>query len=155
MPQAEPSSTEAEMLVARAQCMAPRYRALLGRATAQNYLEDYQKALTNTTPSSHTNPSSDDLRSKFRRRIAHAAVVEGELFGVEAVLPCIYCSRKGTRCVVYHPSMHLEPWKRDLKGQSQGSSNRYGVGKHGVEESCSECRKKDQSYCDANRNPSS
>lgn len=149
MPQAEPSGTETERRVARAQSMAPRYRALLRRATAQKFMEDYQKALTNTSSSSHTNFSSDDHQSKVIRSGAHAAVIEGGVFGVEAVLPCSSCSRNGTLCLVYHPSMHLEPWKSDLKGQGKGSNNKHGVG-----ESCSECRKKDQSYCDANRNPS-
>jgi len=98
------------------------YDALPIGATAAQFLEDIEAIMLSGPP-----PDSRHYRRDYqlcslnkRRAIAHALLLEGDIYGVEAIQACASCVRRGEVCRIYHPDMQILPWKGGLPNRGKG-----------------------------------
>ncbi|KAH7072260.1 hypothetical protein BKA63DRAFT_578049 [Paraphoma chrysanthemicola] len=110
------------------------YTSLPIGATALQFLIDHESMLSKGPP--------DDSRHHWRdyalcntakkRGIAHALLMDGDFYGIDASQSCASCVKRGEKCRIYHPDMQVLPWKADL----------IDVSKRGVGTQCAMCRVK-------------
>jgi hypothetical protein len=110
-------------------------------ATASEFLKNLD-ALVASGPaldSKHNKRKVQIDNAKERRVIAHAMMIETDLYGVDAVESCSACVSNGNACRVYYPDIQRYPWKAGL-----GKKLNRGVGA-----SCAMCRSHVRRGCDA------
>ncbi|KAH7084543.1 hypothetical protein FB567DRAFT_529225 [Paraphoma chrysanthemicola] len=118
--------------------MRPRpsaeYTSLPMGATALQFLIDHESMVSKGPPddSRHYRRDYALCNTAKKRGIAHALLMDGDFYGVEASQPCVSCVKRGEKCRIYHPDMHVLPWKADL----------IDVNKRGVGAQCAMCRAK-------------
>jgi len=99
---------------------------------AQRFVAELE-AVKRTGPSANSryhDPEWTTLSEYKRSERAHAAMIEGKSFGVEAIYPCKDCKHAPDPCRMYHPILHEIAWRSGLE---QGIVP-------GVGYSCSSCR---------------
>jgi hypothetical protein len=108
------------------------YTSLPFGATAAQFLKDHAFMVLNGPPpdSRHYRRDYQLCNAAKKRAIAHALLMEGDFFGVEAEQPCASCVKRGEKCRIYHPDTQVLPWKAALKD----------VSKRGVGTACAMCR---------------
>ena len=110
-------------------------------ATASKILKDLEDLVASgpAQDSKHNKRKVQIDNVRERRVIAHALMIETDLYGVDAGDPCSACVANGNHCRVYHPDMQNFPWKAGL-----GKNLNRGVGT-----SCAMCRSHVRRGCDA------
>jgi hypothetical protein len=83
--------------------VATQYPQLSQLATPENWATDYQAAYDNQPQGrSHT----------WKRTAAHATLINGTVYGVQAVNPCDACLALNKSCRIYHEDIHTSDWRK-------------------------------------------